>query len=184
MIGLLGQLHSVDVLQTEVVPDVVEILRRAKQVKKRDWMQRYLSPLALRIPLVDPDRFLERWLPWYRWLFGPWGALLWLAVVVPAAVLAGVHWRELSGDMSDRILAPGNLGLMALVFPLVKLLHEMGQACATRAWGGEVHEMGVMLLVLMPVPYVDASAATALRDAHRRAVVGAAGMLVEVFIAS
>jgi putative peptide zinc metalloprotease protein len=184
MIGLLGQLHAGDVLQTEVSPDVAELLRRARQSRRRDWMQRYLSPLSIRIPLFDPDRLLERWLPYYRWLFGPWGALLWLAAVLPAAVLAVVHWNELAGDMSDRVIAPGNLVALALVFPVVKLLHELGHACATRVWGGEVHEMGVMLLVLMPIPYVDASASTAFRETRRRALVGAAGMIVEVFIAS
>jgi putative peptide zinc metalloprotease protein len=184
MIGLLGQLHAADVLLTEVAPDVAELLHRAQQARRRDWMQRYLSPLSLRIALFDPDRLLERWLPWYRPLFGMWGLLLWLAVVAPAAVLAGIHWSELGADLSDRLLAPGNLVIMALVFPVIKLAHELGHACATRAWGGEVHEMGVMLLVLMPVPYVDASSATAFRDARRRAVVGAAGMIVEVFLAS
>jgi putative peptide zinc metalloprotease protein len=44
--------------------------------------------------------------------------------------------------------------------------------------------MGIMLLVLMPVPYVDASAASAFAEKRRRVVVGAAGMLVELFIAS
>jgi putative peptide zinc metalloprotease protein len=172
------------VLQTEVAPDVAELLHRAQQAKRRDWMQRYLSPLSLRIALFDPDRWLERWLPWYRGLFSMWGLALWLAVVAPAAVLAAMHWGELSADLSDRLLAPGNLVIMVLVFPIIKLAHELGHACATRAWGGEVHEMGVMLLVLMPVPYVDASSATAFRDARRRAVVGAAGMIVEVFLAS
>jgi putative peptide zinc metalloprotease protein len=53
-----------------------------------------------------------------------------------------------------------------------------------RAWGGEVHEMGVMLLVLMPVPYVDATASSAFHETRRRVVVGAAGMLVETFVAA
>ena len=53
-----------------------------------------------------------------------------------------------------------------------------------KAWGGEVHEMGVMLLVLMPVPYVDASASSAFPEKRRRMVVGAAGMIVELFVAS
>jgi putative peptide zinc metalloprotease protein len=44
--------------------------------------------------------------------------------------------------------------------------------------------MGVMLLVMMPVPYVDASASTVLASRWRRATVGAAGMLVEVFLAA
>lgn len=184
MIGLLGQLHSADVLQTEVAPDVAELLRRSRKQKRRDFMQKYLSPLALRIPLFDPDRLLERWLPWYRPLFGLWGAMAWLAVVGAAAVLSAVHWKDLSENLTDQLLLPHNLLLLALVFPVIKLLHELGHACATKAWGGEVHDMGVMLLVLMPVPYVDASASTAFRETSRRMVVGAAGMMVELFIAS
>jgi putative peptide zinc metalloprotease protein len=170
MIRLLGQLHSAEVLQSEVTPDVAELLRRAKKGRRTTWKQNLLSPLALRIPLFDPDRFLERWLPWYRPLFGWAGALLWLLVVGAAALAAAAHWPELTRDFS--------------AFPVLKLAHEFGHACATRAWGGEVHEMGVMFLVLMPIPYVDATAASAFRETRRRVVVGAAGMIVEVFIAS
>jgi putative peptide zinc metalloprotease protein len=50
--------------------------------------------------------------------------------------------------------------------------------------GGEVHEMGVMILVLTPVPYVDASSAWAFRSKWQRIGVGGAGMMVELFIAS
>jgi putative peptide zinc metalloprotease protein len=184
MIRLLGQLHAAEVLQSEVMPDVAELLRRAKKGKRTTWKQNLLSPLALRIPLFDPDRFLERWLPWYRPLFGWFGAIAWLLVVGAAALAAAAHWPELARDFSDRVLAPQNLLLMWLTFPVLKLLHEFGHACATRAWDGEVHEMGVMFLVLMPIPYVDASAASAFRETRRRVVVGAAGMIVEVFIAS
>jgi putative peptide zinc metalloprotease protein len=183
MIRLLGQLHAADVLQSEIAPDVAELLHRSEKTRRRALLQK-LSPLALRIPLVDPERFLERWLPWYRWMFGPAGAVLWLAVVGAGVVMATAHWRELSENLSDRVLAPQNLLLLALTFPVVKLLHELGHACATRAWGGEVHDMGVMLLVLMPIPYVDASAASAFRETRRRVVVGAAGMLVETFVAA
>ena len=184
MIRLLGQLHSAEVLQSEVTPDVAELLRRAKKGKRPVWKQNLLSPLAFRIPLLDPDRLLERWLSWYRPLFGWGGAILWLVVVGAGALACASHWEELTRDFSDRVLAPPNLLLMWLIFPLLKLFHEFGHACATKAWGGEVHEMGIMFLVLMPVPYVDASAASAFKQTSRRAVVGAAGMIVEVFIAS
>jgi putative peptide zinc metalloprotease protein len=183
-IRLLGQLHMAELLQTEVSPDVAELLRRARKGRPKIWMQNLRSPLAMRFPLIDPDRLLERWLPWYRPLFGWAGALIWLAIVAAGALAAAAHWQELSQDFSDRVLAPQNLLLMGLVFPILKLAHEFGHACATKAWGGEVHEMGVMLLVLMPIPYMDASSASAFRETRRRVVVGAAGMLVEVFIAS
>ena len=184
MIRLLGQLHSAEVLQSEVTPDVAELLQRAKKGKRKTWKQNLLSPLALRFPLFDPDRFLERWLAWYRPLFGWWGAVLWLVVVGAAALASAAHWDALTKDFSDRVLAPQNLLLMWLIFPVLKLFHEFGHACATRAWGGEVHEMGIMFLVLMPIPYVDATAASAFRDTRRRVVVGAGGMIVELFIAS
>ncbi len=82
------------------------------------------------------------------------------------------------------MLLPENLLLMWLVFPVLKLCHEFGHAFAVKARGGEVHEMGVMLLVLTPVPYVDASSAWAFRSKWQRFAVGGAGMMVELFIAS
>jgi putative peptide zinc metalloprotease protein len=70
------------------------------------------------------------------------------------------------------------------VYPVVKSLHELGHAYATKVWGGEVHEVGVMLLVFIPVLYVDASASAAFRQKHRRIVVGAAGIIVEMALAA
>jgi putative peptide zinc metalloprotease protein len=184
MIRLLGQLHAAEVLQSEAMPDVAELARRAKRARKRTWLQNLLSPMAIRIPLFDPETALERWRPWYQPWFGWVGALLWLAVVALGLISAGAHWSELTEDVTSRVLAPQNLLLLWLTFPVIKLAHECGHACAVKAWGGEVHEMGIMLLVLMPVPYVDASAASAFAETHRRMLVGAAGMVVEVFIAA
>ncbi|MCG2593739.1 efflux RND transporter periplasmic adaptor subunit [Ramlibacter sp. XY19] len=184
LIRLLAQLHAADVLQSEVSPDVAELLRRTQKHRRQQLVQRWLSPLAVRIPLFDPDRLLQRLLPWYRPLFTRAGFFVWLAIVLAAGLLAAGHWRELAEDVTDRVLAPQNLLLIALTFPVVKLLHEFGHACAVKAWGGEVHDMGVMLLVLMPVPYVDASASSAFRETRRRAVVGAAGVMAELLLAS
>jgi putative peptide zinc metalloprotease protein len=63
-------------------------------------------------------------------------------------------------------------------------LHEFGHAFTVKRLGGEVHEMGVMFLVLTPIPYVDASASSGFRNKWERALVGAAGIGVELFIAS
>lgn len=184
MITLLGQLHAADLIQSDVTPDVAELFERGERQRKSQRLRSYLNPMALRIPLWDPDRFLNRINALARPLWGRWGALLWLAVVLPALVLVPSRWPELSNNISDRILAADNLLLLWLVFPVIKVLHELGHATATKAGGGEVHDLGIMLLVLMPVPYVDASAATAFKSKGQRAVVGAAGMLVELFIAA
>ena len=99
-------------------------------------------------------------------------------------LLAAQHWQELSASASDRILAADNILLLALTYLVLKVLHEFGHGFAVKAFGGAVHEFGVMFLVFAPVPYVDASAASEFRSKWRRALVGAAGMMVEVFFAA
>ena len=184
MIQLLSQLHAADVLQCEVPPDTAELLQRHERQRRRVWQNRLFSVFAWRFPLFDPEQFLRRFLPMVRPFVGWAGALLWLGVVAPAVVLVAVHRSDLTKDVVDRVLAPQNLLLLWLAFPVVKMLHEFGHAFATKAFGGEVHDMGVMLLVLTPVPYVDASSASAFREKWERILVGAAGMLVELFVAA
>ena len=184
VIKLLSDLHKADVLQSNAPPDIGEIQQRRGQHIRAKWKQYLGNPLSLRFPLLDPDRLLQRLLPVCKPLFGWLGAALWTVTMVWALVLMAMHWTAFSGDMTDRVFSVENLMLMWFVFPVIKMLHEFGHAMATRAGGGEVHEMGVMLLVLVPIPYVDASAATAFRDKRTRMLVGAAGMLVELFIAA
>ncbi|MBS3952352.1 MAG: biotin/lipoyl-binding protein [Methylomicrobium sp.] len=184
MVKLLGQLHSSDLLLCDVPPDTLDLFQRYEKKQRGKWLQKLKSPLSIRFPLWDPDKFLDRWLFLFRPLFGWFGALLWLSTVITALILAGAHWVDLSMNVSDRVWEPGNLVLLFFVYPVVKLLHELGHAFAAKVWGGEVHEMGVMLLVFMPIPYVDASSSWGFRDKKKRAVVGAAGMAVELFLAA
>jgi putative peptide zinc metalloprotease protein len=184
MIQVLTQLSRADVLQCDVTPDAAELLQRHEEQTRRQWRSRVFSLFSWRFPLFDPERFLCRFMPVVRPLFGWFGAVLWLAVVVPALVLVAAHWSDLTMNVLDHVLVPQNLLFLWLLFPLIKAFHEFGHAFATKAFGGEVHEMGVMLLVLTPVPYVDASSSWAFRDKWKRVLVGAAGMLVELFLAA
>ncbi|WP_415894451.1 hypothetical protein ACMXYN_08750 [Neptuniibacter sp. PT8_73] len=180
----LSQLHIANVLQTDVIPDSEELFNRHQRHEKVKWKQRLMSPLALRFPLWDPDKYLARTLYLTKPLFGLGGLLIWLSVIIAGAVQAGIHWSDLTENAIDQAITYNNIFLLWLIYPLVKALHELGHAYAAKVWGGEVHEMGVMLLVLMPIPYVEASSATAFPERHKRVVVSAAGIMVELFLAS
>jgi putative peptide zinc metalloprotease protein len=184
MIQLLAQLNAADLLQTEGTPDSAELIKRAAKARRARWLPNVLNPLALRVRLWYPEKFFERTTPAVQWAFGWHGIVLWLLVVLPALVLAGQNWPALTADMSERILAADNILIIALSYPVLKALHELGHGYAVRAFGGAVHEIGVMFLVFMPFPYIDASAASGFRSKWHRVVVGAAGMIVEVFIAA
>lgn len=184
MVDLLVQLHASDLLQVDTSPDSVALFERYKKKQRATLMQWFMNPMSLKLPLVDPDAFLARWSPHVAWCFSRTGAAVWLAVVLPAIVLAAQHWQELTNNLSDQVLSSSNLVVMALVFPVIKLLHELGHGFATRVWGGAVHELGVMFLVFAPVPYVNVSSSASFPSNLQRAIVAAAGMLVELFIAS
>jgi putative peptide zinc metalloprotease protein len=184
VIRLLSQLHAADLLQCEASPDSAELFERFAKQNNLRRASNWKNPFSLRIPLWDPDRFLTRTLPYVRPLFGGFGALLYGGTVGFGIALAALHWPELTQNLADRVFAAHNLLLLWLCFPIVKLLHELGHAYAAKAGGGEVHEMGIMLLVFTPVPYVDASASSGFRSKWRRSLVGAAGMLTETFIAA
>ena len=183
VISLLSTLHRADVLQTDRPPDMAELHQRQGRQARQRLRQMVQNPLSLRIPLLDPERLLRAVEPLARWLFGWPGALLWVAGALWAVVTAASHWSELSRDFTSEMLSAGNLALAAVVFPVAKLVHEFSHGLAVRARGGEVHEMGVMLLVFMPVPYVDASASLAFRSRADRMLVAAAGMLGELVFA-
>ena len=184
MIQLLGQLHGADLLMTDVPPDALELFDRGQRESRAKRRRSWANPMAMRFPLWDPGAFLDRHARLWPLLWGRGAAAVWLLVVLPALLLVPSHWPELTGNLSDRVLQADNLLLIGVLFPLIKALHELGHATANHAAGGEVHDMGLMLLVLMPVPYVDASSANVLKSRWARARIGAAGMLVELFIAA
>ena len=184
VIRLLSQLHAADLLQCEVNPDSAELFERFGRQDRARRHGRWKNPFAIRFPLWDPDKFLTRTLPYVELLFGPLGLLLFGLIAAAGLALALVHWPELTLNANDRVLAAQNLLLLWICFPVVKFMHELGHGYAAKAGGGEVHDMGILLLVFMPVPYVDATCASAFRNKWRRTLVGAAGMLTELLIAS
>jgi putative peptide zinc metalloprotease protein len=182
-IEILCQLSDNDLLQCEITPNVAELFRRRFE-KDRKRRLAMLNPLAFKVPLLDPDKLLERLTSLARVLFRPATLVLWLLVMVLALLSAGSNWETIAAYAKVHMLTPRFLLLLWLCYPFIKAIHELGHGLAVKAWGGEVRETGISLLLLVPVPFVDASAASAFPEKHRRAVVGAAGIMVELFLAA
>lgn len=184
IIQLVAQLNKANVIQSDILPDIEELQTRRREDQNKKLLQQLKSPLSIRIPLLDPEPFLAATMKYLRPIYSWFGLVLWLVVISLGLTLAVINWDGLTENVSDRILALENLLLIALVYPFVKIVHELGHAYAVKRWGGEVHEVGIMLLVMFPVPYVDASAASSFRNKYQRMLVGAAGILMEVFLAA
>ena len=183
VIQLLSQLYFANLLQYDLAADSAQLFERYKKRKQREIGFRFLNIMFMRFPLLDPDRFLVRTLPAVGKLISPFGALLWILVVGFGMKIAVENFGDLRVQ-GQGILATNNLFLLYLGMVFVKAFHEFGHAYFCRRFGGEVHVMGVMLMIFTPMPYVDATSSWSFRERWKRVLVGAAGMIVEIFIAA
>ncbi len=183
IIHLIGQLAEAGMLQADKLADVEALFEQHRQ---RAGQQRRsgLNPLAFRINLFNPDPLLRRLDGVSNRVFRTWMLALWGLAVGTALFAAAAHWSELRAHAATYLLTPRYLVLMWLCYPLIKAVHELAHGMAVRRWGGQVTQMGVTLLVLVPAPFVDASAASAFRPAYQRVMVSAAGIMAELLVAA
>ena len=183
VIQLLAQLYFANLLQYDLAADSAQLFERYKKRKQREIGFRFLNIMFMRFPLLDPDRFLVRTLPVVGKFISPFGALLWLVVVGLGLKVVAENFGGLEAQ-GEGLLATNNLFLLYLGMVAVKALHEFGHAFFCRKFGGEVHVMGIMLMIFTPMPFVDATSSWSFRERWKRVLVGSAGMIVELFFAA
>lgn len=191
-VTILGQLYSSNLLIADASPDAEALLRRGRRRVAREVKGRLKSFLFVQIPILDPDRFLTRWAWLASPLYTPVGVALWLALLLAGLIAVARRLPEFTQAAGD-ILAPSNLGWLLATFVFIKLAHELGHGFACKVLGrrertggaaGECHEMGILLIVMLPIPYVDASSAWTLRSRWKRIIVNAGGMHFELALAA
>lgn len=189
VIQLLGQLYNSNLLLGDIPADSQGLLKRHKQRIQKEITGQIRGFLFLKIPFLDPDRFLKALMPLVGWMFSSVGLVLWILAAVLGIIYSLGSIDVLIGNTSS-VLAPENLVLLYAGFAISKILHEFGHAFACKRFGlksgsgGQVHKMGVMLMILTPVPFVDCSSSWAFRSKWQRMLVGMAGMLVDLGVAS
>ncbi|MBI3868979.1 MAG: hypothetical protein HY299_10670 [Verrucomicrobia bacterium] len=183
VLQMLSQLYLFNLLQYDNASDVAALFSRQKKRQQQELRSRLLNIMFMRFPLLDPDRFLVRTLPYMGRLISAAGAALWLVVVGLGIKTVMDHFPALR-EQGQSVLTPANLPLLYVGLILIKTIHEFGHAYFCRKFGGEVHAMGVMLMIFTPVPYVDATSSWSFRERWKRVMVGLAGMIVELFVAA
>lgn len=183
VIQLLAQLYHANLLQYDLASDTAQLFKRYEKTRQRELRARLLNIMFARFPLLDPDDFLVRTLPLVGRLISPAGAVLWLVVVGWALKIVADHLSALQVQ-AQGLIAPDNLFLLYTGLVLLKTVHEFGHSYFCRKFGGEVHAMGILLMIFTPIPYMDATAAWGFRERWKRVLVGAAGMIVELFVAA
>src|SRR5947208_4795686 len=188
------QLVNAGLAQNES-PQAGKLLFDQRRKRRRnEWLQTLTNILYIKIPLFDPDKLLTRMVPYTWWIFTIPFLLLSIGVMLGAILLVATHFDAFldklpySGNFftfrNFASFAAQNLAYMWVGLAVVKVIHEFGHGLSCKTFGGEVHEMGLLFLVLSPAMYCNVSDAWTLPNKWKRIIISAAGIYVELMIAS
>ncbi|MCX5691505.1 MAG: efflux RND transporter periplasmic adaptor subunit [Planctomycetota bacterium] len=183
-IDLLSRLQYFGLLSGDqpLANDMIE--RRMGEVAQRRRARRFGGGLSLTIPLINPDRLLDRIAYLLKPIFSKTGLVIYLLTVLIGLYHVFVN-RAALGSQLNNLLEPSNLFWLSIVFIVIRAWHEFGHAAACKAMGGRCTEIGLMLVAfIFPFPYCDASSAWRFPEISKRVIVSAGGMLFETFAAS
>lgn len=163
-----------------------QLLERRGKRRRREWMQRFMNILAIKVPVFDPETLLTKMLRYTKWIFTRTFAALSVLVILAALFLVLTHFEQFRSKLPDykEFFSPRNLLGMWLTLGIVKVIHEFGHGLSCKAFGGEVHEMGLLILCFSPSLYCNVSDAWTMPGKWRRIIISAAGIYVELMVAA
>ncbi len=181
-----GTLHRSGLLVADVPGQGLQLKKRADERRRKERFAALTNILAIRFKGIDPDRFLTNYVRYVGWLFSPTIMVLTLLFGLSALTLVAVEFDEFRTKLPtfQDFFTPANAFWLAIALAVTKIFHELGHGFSCKHFGGECHELGVMILVLTPCMYCNVSDSWMLPSKWQRAFIGAAGMYVEVIIAS
>ncbi len=181
-----SQLLGAGLAQNESPAAGKQLFDRYKKRQRKKFWSSFLNILYIKIPIYDPDRVLTRMLPPLRFIFTLWFLFLSIVVMLAALGLVASHWNTFMEKLPTReqFFTFNTLIYMWVALGAVKVIHEFGHGLSCKAFGGEVHEMGALFLVFSPCLYCNVSDAWTLPSKWKRIVISAAGIYVELLIAS
>ena len=182
-----GMLHRSGLVVATAIGQGHQLRKRRDEKKRREMLGKLSNVFALRWRGIDPEWILNKLYPFTFWFFVRPVVIFNVVMALLALLLITVQFDVFRSRLPSFHQFFGNWEnwlVMGIVMAVAKVLHEFGHGLSCKHFGGECHEMGFMLLVFTPALYCNVSDSWMLPSKWHRAAIGAAGMYVEMVLAS
>jgi putative peptide zinc metalloprotease protein len=181
-----GMLHRSGLLIADVPGQGIQLKKRRDERKRQELLSALGNILAIRFKGIDPDRILKWLYPFISWMYTRTAFCCCALFALSALTLVLVNFDRFEAKLPTfhQFFTASNWIYLGVTLALTKVIHEFGHGLTCKHYGGECHEMGVMFLVLTPCLYCNVSDSWMLPNKWHRAWIGAAGMYIEIVIAS
>ena len=183
---LITDLHKKGLVVSDRPGQGAAVIRERQKTRKEKIKQTLMSLLSLRLPGWDPERTLHRLHPFVSWIFHPAAVTICMIFVVSSWLVLAANLEEFHGRLPEfqSFFGWPNLIYLWATLGIAKIIHEFGHGLSCTHYGGECHEMGVMMLVFSPCLYCDVTDSWMLKNKWHRIIIGAAGMYIEVILSA
>jgi len=143
--------------------------------------------LRMRWSIGDPDKFLDRTIPYLRFCFTREFLLASVGLFAVYFVVLASRWPDFNEALVNLYrfrLGVRGLVVLYLTGIVVIAIHELGHAYTCKYFGGKVHEMGAMLIYFEPAFFCNVNDAWTFPELRARLWVTAAGSWIQMVVAS
>jgi len=140
-------------VESEIGNSAARRLEQHEQLQKQKMVS-YLNPMMMRIPLFNPDPIVSVVSRFTGFLVSPIGAIIWIWVCVYGFLQLAQNWDTF---IANRVSSFGAMDIVWIGFTwvLLKIVHELAHSVVCKRFGGRVQSCGILLLLMIPMPYVD-----------------------------
>lgn len=184
--GFARQLVTAGLVQHESPNSSKALFEKRGQQRRMKQLATFSNILYIKLPVFDPDRLLTKMLLRTKWIFTH--TFLWLSVglMIFAAMFVAFHYKTFYAKLPayQEFFQFRTMLYMWIALGVVKVIHEFGHGLSCKAFGGESHEMGFLIMCFSPAMYCNVTDSWTVADKWKRIIISFAGIWVELIIAS
>ena len=185
--SLYGDLESFKLLQRSKRENNIALVEKMKNDKRSKFLQAKGSLLLIRFHLVDPSKYFDKIIDSILFLWNPKVVKTMLGLMLLAFILVLFEYKRFAYDF-ERVFfnMHDNLAIFFIIWGIslvVIAFHECGHGLTCKYYGGEVKDMGFLLLVLQPCLYCNVNDAWLFDNKRQKIFVALAGVYTELMLA-
>ena len=173
----ISQVEKFGFLEGEIsLRELTRLKYRAE--KEKNILKRILF---IKVKAFDPDKFLDKLLKRVKFFFTKEFFVLSILLIILAILITISNWDDLGYSLKGLYHPATILKFWLAVFIMV-FVHELGHALTCKYFGGEVKEMGFLLIYFQPAFFTNVSDAWMFKEKKKKLWVSFGGIYIHLVL--
>lgn len=166
----------------------VMMVEKVREMREFQLLSKKGSIMYKRFPIVDPDKFFDKIIPKLKFFWTKTFFIFSITCMLISSAIILANWTKFNTGLYELFnfseMSFSHLAILWVVIYITVAIHELGHGLTCKFYGGEVHELGFLLLFFQPCLYANVNDAWLFDKKWKQILVTVAGGYIEYFIGS